>query len=217
MRHPVRLLIAAGVMAGTLIAGAPAQAADQVVLSRGHVDVIGVAYEGGELELAVHDESSGEEVEYAPENVQLHALPGARTTVPTDPAYAFLGKAGSPVWVLPETQNPDLLWAGFGAEELESGVLENDTVDVEFLSLRGPGKLAVYTDDVFGSPETVLVNSGDGLPDTVTLHAGDHSHANWAFTKAGTYQVRVKLCGHLAANGRSVQSRTATYTFKVLS
>ncbi|RMB82470.1 choice-of-anchor M domain-containing protein [Streptomyces shenzhenensis] len=217
MRHPVRLLITAGVVAGTLIAGAPVQAADQVVLSKGHVDVIGVGYVDGELELAVHDGSSGVEVEYAPEDVRLQALPAAETTVPSDPAYAFLGKAGSPVWVLPEAQNPDLLWAGFGAEELASGVLQNDTVDVKFLSLQGPGKLAVYTDDVFGSPETILVNSGDGLPDTVTLHAGDHSHANWAFTRAGTYKIRVKLCGHLAADGQSVHSRTATYTFNVLN
>ncbi|MEW2134687.1 choice-of-anchor M domain-containing protein [Streptomyces sp. NPDC005435] len=217
MRHPVRLLMAAGVMVGTLIAATPVQAADQVVLSKGHVDVVGVGYEDGELELAVHDESSGDEVEYAPESVRLQALPAARTTVPDDPAYAFLGNAGSKVWILPETQNPDLLWAGFGAEELESGVLQDDTVDAEFLSLQGPGKLAVYTDDVFGSPESVLVDSGDGLPDTVTLHAGDHTHANWAFTAAGTYKIRVKLCGHLASNGQSVHSRTATYTFKVLN
>ncbi|MFD4790956.1 choice-of-anchor M domain-containing protein [Streptomyces sp. NPDC058459] len=217
MHHPVRLLMAAGVMVGTLIAATPVQAAGQVVLSKGHVDVVGVAYEDGELELAVHDESSGDEVEYAPESVQLQALPAARTTVPADPAYGFLGKPGSKAWILPEAQNPDLLWAGFGAEELESGVLRDDTVDAQFLSLQGPGKLAVYTDDVFGSPETVLVNSGDGLPDTVTLHAGDHTHANWAFTAAGTYKIRVKLCGHLAANGQAVHSRTATYTFKVLN
>ncbi|UZK53112.1 choice-of-anchor M domain-containing protein [Streptomyces drozdowiczii] len=179
------------------------------------MDVVGLAYEDGSLDIAVHDESGTEEVEYAPEDVTLRALPGARTTIPADSAYAFLGTAGKPVWILPEVQNPDLLWAGFGAEELETGILQDDEVDVSFLSVQGPGRLAVYTDDVFGEPETVLVNSGDGLPDTVEVRAGEHTHANWAFTKAGTYTVKVKAAAHLAADGSPVSSRTVTYTFEV--
>ncbi|OKJ73245.1 hypothetical protein AMK30_19340 [Streptomyces sp. CB02460] len=197
------------------MAGGQAQAACPVPLDHGHVDVVGLAYEDGSLEIAVHDESGAEEVEYAPEDVTLRALPGAKTTIPADPAYSFLGTAGKPVWILPEVQNPDLLWAGFGAEELETGVLQDDEVDVSFLSVKGPGRLAVYTDDVFGEPETVLVNSGDGLPDTVEVQAGDHTHANWAFTRAGTYTVKVRAAAHLAADGSPVSSRTVTYAFEV--
>ncbi|MEU6497275.1 choice-of-anchor M domain-containing protein [Streptomyces sp. NPDC046984] len=211
----LRILIGATAVTGVLMTGGPAQAACPVPLEHGHVDVVGLAYEDGSLEIAVHDESGEEEVEYAPEDVLLRALPGAQTTIPADPAYAFLGTSGNPVWILPEVQNPDLLWAGFGAEELESGVLQNDEVDVSFLSVKGPGRLAVYTDDVFGEPETVLVNSGDGLPDTVDLRAGDHTHANWAFSKAGTYTVKVKAAAHLASDGSPVSSRTVTYTFEV--
>ncbi|MET9253902.1 choice-of-anchor M domain-containing protein [Streptomyces sp. NPDC003717] len=211
----LRLLIGATAATGVLMTGGPAQAACLVTLDHGHVDVVGLAYEDGALEIAVHDESGAEEVEYAPEDVRLRALPGAKTTIPADPSYAFLGTAGKPVWILPEAQDPELLWAGFGAEELESGVLQDDEVDVSFLSVKGPGRLAVYTDDVFGAPETVLVDSGDGLPDTVDLHAGEHTHANWAFTKAGTYTVKVKAAAHLAASGSPVSSRVVTYTFEV--
>ncbi|NED13005.1 choice-of-anchor M domain-containing protein [Streptomyces sp. SID9124] len=211
----LRMLVGATAVSSVLMAGGPAQAACPVPLERGHVDVVGLAYEDGALEVAVHDESGTEEVEYAPEAVRLRALPGAKTTIPTDPAYSFLGTAGKPVWILPEVQDPDLLWAGFGAEELETGLLQDDEVDVSFLSVKGPGRLAVYTDDVFGEPETVLVNSGDGLPDTVEVQAGDHTHANWAFTRPGTYTVKVKAAAHLAADGSPVSSRTVTYTFEV--
>ena len=216
MRHTsVRVLVGAAAMAGVLAAAGPAQAACPVVLDHGHVDVVGLAYEDSRLQIAVHDESGAVEVEHAPEDVVLRALPAARTTVPGGPAYAFLGTAGQPVWILPEVQNPDLLWAGFGAEELQPGIFKDDAVDVKFLSLSGPGRLAVYTDDVFGDPETVLVDSGDGLPDTVGLHAGDHTHANWAFSKPGTYTLQVQAGGRLAADNRQVTSRTVTYTFQV--
>ncbi|MGW3968823.1 choice-of-anchor M domain-containing protein [Streptomyces ardesiacus] len=211
----LRTLVGVSGAVGVLMIGGQAQAACPVVLDQGHVDVVGLAYEDGSLEIAVHDESGAEEVEYAPEDVLLRALPASETTIPSDPAYAFLGTAGKPAWILPQVQNPDLLWAGFGAEELESGVLQDDEVDVSFKSVSGPGRLAVWTDDVFGEPETVLVNSGDGLPDTVQLAAGDHTHANWAFTKAGTYTVKVKAAAHLASDGSPVSSRTVTYTFEV--
>ncbi|MEW2517071.1 choice-of-anchor M domain-containing protein [Actinacidiphila alni] len=216
MRHSsLRVLTGAAAMTAVLIAAGPAHAACPIVLDHGHVDVVGLSYEDDTLEIAVHDESGAEEVEHAPEDVVLRALPASRTTVPAGSAYSFLGTAGAPVWILPEVQNPDLLWAGFGAEELEPGIFQDDAVDVKFLSLSGPGRVAVYTDDVFGDPETVLVNSADGLPDTVGLHAGDHTHANWAFSKAGTYTLRVQAGGQLASDGHTVRSRTVTYTFEV--
>ncbi|MFI9616502.1 choice-of-anchor M domain-containing protein [Streptomyces sp. NPDC052023] len=211
----LRMLAGAAAVTGILISGGPAQAACLVTLETGHVDVVGLAYEEGELEIAVHAETGEEEVEYAPEDTLLRVLPAAKTTIPDGDEYAFLGTAGRPVWILPQVQNPDLLFAGFGAEELESGVLQDDEVDVSFLSVQGPGKLAVYTDGVFGQPESILVNSGDGLPDTVGLQAGEHTHANWAFTKPGTYKVKVKAAAHLAADGTPVVSDVATYTFEV--
>ncbi|MGW4696024.1 choice-of-anchor M domain-containing protein [Kitasatospora cineracea] len=215
MRHPTRLLVAAGALIATLTAADPASATCVTVLDHGHVDVVGLSYENGRLEVGVHDESGAVEVEYAPEEVVLKALPAAGTTVPAGSAYTFLGAAGTPVWILPEVQNPDLLWAGLGAEELSAGDFGNDTVNVRFLSVQGPGKIAIYTDDVFGAPGSVLVDSGDGLPDTVALHVGDHTHANWAFSKPGTYTLKVRADAELAATGQAVSSRTVTYTFQI--
>jgi surface-anchored protein len=215
VRNPIRLLAAAGALVGVLVAtAAPAQAQGQVVISKGHVDVIGLAYEDGALDLHIHDESVEPGVEREPHEVRFQVPPGAGTTVPADPSYAFLGAAGAPVWILPQTQNPDLIWAGLGTEEIEPGVFRNDAVAVTFRFLVAPGDLAVYTEDAFGLPADILVDSGDGLPDTVTLPAGDHLHANWAFDAPGHYWVLVTASGTLAATGRTV-SDAGVYHFQV--
>ncbi len=78
--------------------------------------------------------------------------------------------------------------------------------------VRGPGSLAVFTQDAVGAPD-VLTDSGDGLPDAIGLATGGHVHANWAFDKAGTYQVKVRATATLAATGRTITSDPATYTF----
>jgi surface-anchored protein len=181
-------LVAVAFGAGAL----PAAATPVVVLSQGHVDAVDVHYEEGELELHVHDETVDPSVERDPADVVFRVLPGAETTVPDDPAYAFLGQAGAPVWVLPEAQNPDLLWPGLSTEEIEPGV---------------------FTTDAFGTP-TVLANSGDGTPDQLTLTTGGHQHVNWGFTSTGTYKVVVQACGTLA-DGTRVASDPAVYTFQV--
>jgi surface-anchored protein len=217
VRTPIRLLVASGALLGALVAtAAPARASGQVVISQGHVDVIGVAYEDGELNLHIHDESVDPGVEREPHEVRFQVKSEAETTVPVDPAYRFLGDAGDPVWILPQVQDPDLVWPGFGTEEIESGVFQNDSVKVTFALVAGPGDVTIYTEDAFGLPGDVLVDSGDGLPDTVILPAGDHLHANWAFDEPGHYWLVVAATGKLAAGGQTVAD-AGLYHFQVFS
>ncbi|RKR88357.1 surface-anchored protein [Micromonospora pisi] len=217
MRTPIRVLVASGALLGALLAtGAPAQANSQIVINQGHADVVGVAYEDGQLNLHVHDGTVEPEVERDPEAVKFQVKPEAETVIPSDPSYAFLGTAGDPVWILPQVQNPDLLWPGIGTEELEAGVFQGDSVKVNFVALAAPGDIAIYTENAFGLPGNILVDSGDGLPDVVTLAAGGHLHANWAFETPGHYWFLVTASGKLAANGKTV-SDAAVYHFQVLS
>ncbi|HET6707788.1 choice-of-anchor M domain-containing protein [Amycolatopsis sp.] len=213
MRVRLTLLAVATVGAALLTGVAPAQAAPAVVLDHGHVDAVDVEYEDGALELIVHDESVEPGVEYEPSQVVLKALPGARTTVPADPSYRFLGAAGAPVSILPETQNPDLLWPGLSAEELATGVFRSDSVALRLTGVSGPGKVSVFTTDSFGAA-TVLLNSGDGLPDALSLAAGSHQHANWGFTKPGVYKLTFRASARLA-DGTPVSSPPAVLTFCV--
>ncbi|WP_020391384.1 choice-of-anchor M domain-containing protein [Kribbella catacumbae] len=190
----------------------PADAAPRIVLDQGHVDVIGIAFEDGAFDVHVHDEANA--IEYSPSQVQLVAKPGSEIAVPDDPQYRFLGTAGARAWVLPQVQDPELLWPGIGAEEIEAGVFTNDALKVDIVGVSGPADLSIFTTDAFGAP-TVLADSGNGLPDRINTSAGGHLHANWAFEAAGTYQVKVRVSGTLAATGKQVTSAVATYCFKV--
>jgi surface-anchored protein len=212
MRKPYRVVLPVTAVLMLTGVAVPADAAPKVVLDQGHVDVVGIAFENGAFDVHVHDEEHG--VEYAPSEVQLVAKPGAEIAVPDDPAYSFLGTAGSRAWVLPQVQDPDLLWPGIGAEEIGPGVFSNDALKVDLVAAGGPADVSVFTTDAFGAP-TVLADSGDGLPDTINTTAGGHLHANWAFEAPGYYTLKVRVSGTLAATGKKVTSSIATYCFKV--
>ena len=210
MRKPFRVLIGSGVLAAALLGTTvPAQAADTVVLSAGHVDIVDLAYEDGALEIGVHDETVEPDVEREVDDVVFLVKKAAKTTVPDNPAFAFLGAAGKPTWILPEIQNEELLWPGIATEEIEAGVFAGDTVSLAVQKVTGPGRLALFTEDAVGTPN-VLVNSADGLPDTLSLEAGTHRHASWAFSKAGVYLIKVRATGTLT-DGTTVTSAPAVY------
>jgi surface-anchored protein len=218
LRTPLRLLLGSGVLAAALIGSAlPAQAhtwAAPVVLGAGHVDVADIAYEDGELAIGVHDETVEPDVERDVDDVVFLVKNAAKTTVPDDPAFRFLGSAGASTWVLPEIQNEELLWPGLATEEIEAGVFQNDTVTLKVEKVTGSGRVAIFTEDAVGNPN-VLVNSGDGLPDAISLTAGTHQHASWAFQKAGVYLIKARATAKLAGTGATVTSAPVVYTFVV--
>ncbi|MFK4087059.1 choice-of-anchor M domain-containing protein [Kribbella sp. NPDC020789] len=212
MRKLNRVVLSAATVLALTAVAVPATATPTVVLDQGHVDVVGIAWEDNAFNVHVHDEET--DTEYAPSQVQLVAKPGSQVAVPDDPAYSFLGTPGSTAWVLPQVQDTELLWPGIGAEEIASGVFADDSLKVVLVGVTGPADFSIFTTDAFGTP-TRLADSGDGLPDTISTTAGGHLHANWAFEAAGTYTLKFKVCGTLAATGKKVSSAVATYTFQV--
>jgi surface-anchored protein len=204
------LPVAAVLTALSLTVPLSAGASTLTVLSEGHVDVVGVAYEDGDLHVHVHDEEN--DVEYQPHQVILKVKPEAQATIPSAPEYSFLGTAGQPVWILPEVEQEGLLFAGFGAEELPGGVFTDDKVKVKFVTAFGPGDFALFTND---ETPNVVLDSDDPAPNQLELSAGGHLHANWAFNKAGWYVLVFKVTGTLAAGDQTVSSGLVTYTFKV--
>jgi surface-anchored protein len=180
----------------------------------GHVDV-GAAFQAGALEMHVHDEET--DTEYGPCDVLLRVAPHALRTVPPDPAYAFLGEGGSPVYILPQVENTNLLLLGLAAKEIQSGTFTNDRIQLALKSVAGPGHFALYTVGVFGQP-IVLFNTRDGIDtnDLAILSAGRHQHVNWAFSAPGLYWVTVQASGILAATGEFIESEEATIRFEVM-
>ena len=184
-----------------------------VKLPRGHTD-IGIAFEDGAFDLHIHDEET--DTEYAPGGAVLCVGTAAELAIPDTAAFSFLGRPGYSTWVLPAVQNTNLLFLGFGAEEVESGVFVGDVMRMELVSVTGAGDFAVYSFDGFGNP-VVHINSADGISaaDFFQVVAGGHTDLNWAFSAPGTYRIGFRARGTLVAGNVEVVSDIAYYTFTV--
>ena len=188
----------------------------QTLLTEGHTDV-GIVYELGGWNLHIGQHEATPPMEYAPNEAILGVNSvGAHSTVPANPQFSFLGMAGSSVWVLPQVQDPALLFLGFGTEELESGIFVNNEVTLSLQGVRAPGQFSVYDVGMFGSP-SIFMNSGDGITtaDSILLSAGGHRHVNWAFSTPGTYEVDFEAAGTLVDGNVFTASGPITYTFSV--
>jgi surface-anchored protein len=206
MKHMTKSL---GILAALSIAGSAA--AFDHILSVGHAD-IGVGYAGGVWDLHVHDDFD----EYEPEDTLLRALPGSLAIRPNGSQWDFLGVgAGAPIWVLPQTLDPNLLYLGIAAEEVGSGIFDNDQVFWNLKSVSGPGHFAIWQNGGFGNP-IVKMASADGITpgDQFLVPAGGHQHANFGFTALGLYQVGLSVGGYIG--GQWVESDTAFYNFEAV-
>ena len=90
-----------------------------------HVD-IGINYTAlGGWDLHIHDET--DLTEYAPDEAFLGVGWQAQQARPAGVQFDFIGVgAGDPVWILPQVQDPSLLFLGLGAEELDPDNLFED-------------------------------------------------------------------------------------------
>lgn len=214
IRRPPATLAAVGLLLAAVVAApSPAAAAEQVVLSKGHVDAVDVRYENGVLALKVHDDTVSPSVTRDPADVVFHALPGSATTVPDVPSYAFLGAPGTPVWILPQVQDPELLWPGWETLNLPAGTFAGGKIRLSLVGAEGPGRVSVFVNDAFGGAQ-VLFRDDDGLPDAIEIGDHVHAHANWAFGATGRYTLTFQADATLT-NGTAVSSGPVDYTFVV--
>lgn len=208
---------------GTLVAGSQAvtsevvtftfQVQAPVVINQGEID-FEIAYENGELEMGLLDEAADREFETS--DVILVAQPAARQTVPNNPAFSFLGTAGTSVHILPQDEAEGLLFVGIAGDEIETGLFTSETVRLELVSAAGPGEFSLYAVDSFSSP-TVFMNTRDGISsaDMFPTAVGSHTHVNWAFSQAGEYRLAFRARGTLVAGNQTVESEPVTLTFLV--
>ncbi|THV42779.1 choice-of-anchor M domain-containing protein [Glycomyces buryatensis] len=207
--------VAAAAAAVLAVVAAPAASQETsgtfTVLDQGHVDVFGLAYENGELDLHVHDEETA--TEYAPSEVVLAAVPESKTTVPAGAEYDFLGEEGDEMWLLSDTHVEGVLFAGWGTEEIAAGDFADDTLTITVHDASGRGDVDLYTVDGFGTPD-VLFDSDAGAG-SWDVGAASHGHLNWAFSEPGAYQLTVEAEGVDAATGETVSTGEVDYCFWV--
>lgn len=187
------------------------------VLSVGHVDVVGIAYEDGEWDFHVHDEDN--DVEYAPNEALIYVPPETALARPAGAQWDFLGtSAGGSIWFLPEVEDPGLLWPGIVAEEVADGVFEGDSVLLRLLDVRGPGQFSLWQSDAFGEP-IVSMTSSDGISGSdqriVQVGESGHTHANWGFSAPGYYEIDFEASGTLLDGSIFTASGPVTFYFGV--
>ncbi|WP_035749528.1 choice-of-anchor M domain-containing protein [Glycomyces sp. NRRL B-16210] len=208
MKRSAATAVAAAAAVLAVAAPSAAQQTSFDIIDEGHVDVFGVAYEDGELDLHIHDDENG--VERDPGSTALRVNPAARTTVPA--GYDFLGEEGDDVWILPDTNVEGLLFAGWATEEVPDGVFVDDTLTITVHDAWGDVDL--YTVDDFGDP-TVLFDSAEG-PGSWEVGTGGHGHLNWAFGEAGGwYKLTVEAEGVLEDTNQTVSTGEVDYWFYV--
>ncbi|GAA3550257.1 choice-of-anchor M domain-containing protein [Kribbella ginsengisoli] len=186
------------------------------VLRAVHTDALHTTYDGSVLRLSTRI-GLGEYREADPANLifNLEDKASARVELPDLPAFAFLGKPGDPVWIAPESQDPDLIWPGWDTETITPGTLAGDAVDLTLLSASGPGNVEIFFnyDDFTGTAQR-LFSAAD--PTLRTLHqpVGRHVHANWSFTALGTYHLAFQATA-TTTTGTPIASTPTTYTFVI--
>jgi surface-anchored protein len=230
LRHHGATVVVVGVLALALVActpppggggGSPTTTSTTTttvpkhVMSVGHADMFAVRLDGGSLDVVIEDDSGPTPVDRDPARTILHARPESQTSVPNPPgAFSFLGTGGATVWILPQVQNPSLLWPGASTEEIPTGALQgNAPVSWTVLSVSGPGGFHVFQSGAFGAPQ-MWFTSGAAFPQTKQLGVPSHVHFNWAFGAVGTYTVVMRANATLA-DGTPVSSGPVTYTFRV--
>ncbi|MEU4619568.1 choice-of-anchor M domain-containing protein [Actinoplanes sp. NPDC023801] len=197
----------------TLFSASPALAAEPVVLAKGHTDAVDVRYDGGELTLKVKDDTVSPAVVRDPADVTFQVLPAAETVVPDLPAFSFLGAPGSKIWMLPQVQDPALLWPGWNTNSLSSGVFAGDKIGISLVGVDGPGDVTLFDTNSLGTPN-IKFRSNDGLPDRLDVPVHTHAHAGWVFSATGTYTLKFQADATLA-DGTTLTTGPVDYRFVV--
>jgi putative ABC transporter-associated repeat protein len=194
-----RLIPALLAAVATLLLVQPAAHADApVVIADGHVD-LGPRLVDGRWVLQLRDDTGDGPVWREPADVVLQVADAAKTTVPDDPAYAFLGSPGGDIWVLPQVQDQKVVWPGWNTQDPSIAEVVGREVDWRLHGVEGPGRFELFLTGNFGTPETIF-SSDRPYPQEIGVEAGTHVHGNWVFTAPGAYSLDVEMA---TADGRA--------------
>lgn len=195
----------------------------ELVYIGGHAD-IGVGFESGALHLHLHSEETltlfgGGSLpagEYDHDAFVI-GVPGPSVGRPTGTQWNFLAAAaGSPIWFLPQGNDPSKPFLGIAREELEATDGWAGTVTWRFNSiatvLGAASEFSLYQVDGFGVPtvfaSSILPTAGVGFGANSWNQSSPHDHYNFGFTAEGIYDVSFSVS---AVNNGSGSITAGTY------
>lgn len=166
---------------------------DRQVFDDGHID-IGPRWQDGMWSVQVHSGVSPDAEWRHPDDAVLQVADASRTPVPDDPTYDFLHTdAGTEVAVVPQTQQPGVVWVGWNTQDPAAMEQMRDGVTMALRGVQGPGDMVVYLQSgTLGAPQ-VLWDSTAQMPQDLFVDTNSHTHANWVFTKPGVYLVDLEV------------------------
>ena len=189
---------------------------DPVEIARGHLDVRltqATGENGTTYGLAVKDDSltnARTSVLRTLGSTTLAVAPNARFVRPaslSDPSYDVLGPVGAATYVLPETQNSDIVWPGLSTEGIDYAALpEGADLTLHLAQAPAGARVAFFQGGTFGAGAKVHFDStkGDGVVHTTEA---THMHGNWVFSAPGTYRIEVG-----ARSGERVLAEPQSFT-----
>jgi putative ABC transporter-associated repeat protein len=176
----------------TLASPSLAEAAPQrPVLTEGHIDM-GPRLVDGRWLIQVRDETVSPPVWHGLDDVVLRVDDAARTTVPDGSPFAFLGPPGSDTWLLPQAQQPGLLWPGWNTQDPGVTSSIKGSVTWTLHGVQGPGRFSLFVTGAFGEP-TVLFDTAEPFPQGIGVELDTHAHGTWAFSAPGIYLLDIEM------------------------
>ena len=183
------------------------------VLNHEHVD-LRILYAPGTsnlLTLVARDEDHA--INYPSNQVILVGRTNAQLTLPAGTPF---GDGGQPFWILPQSQNVNLLYLGVSAEGIPAGVF-NGPLSVQLKSLDGPGYFMAWQATGPGQ-FNIRMNTRDGIStnDAFTPLIGSHEHFNWGFSSTGIFSVTFQVVGQRVGEATNITSPWTTLVFQIL-
>ncbi|MFM8879832.1 MAG: choice-of-anchor M domain-containing protein [Verrucomicrobiota bacterium] len=175
------------VVPSTLGADPALSVSNRIAFARQHVDIRTVFQTDAEFPMTVRIRDGDRGVNHPPTNVVLKVVEATKLVIPA--GFETFGPEGSPLWVLPQSQDPAILYLGFSAEGFPSDRFSG-RMRLELKAVRGPGHVFVWQADAAGGID-LRINSRDGLDASDVLEplVDGHDHYNVGFTTAGLYEL----------------------------
>ena len=184
----------------------------RLVLDHGHIDLFYMTLDDSGLPvLKVMEDVTGSGVQHEAEELRLIVPSSALThSLPQDIV------AGGSGYFLPQTQDPTLPWPGWDVLSLAPAGFERVEFDVSYSNPNG-GRISLWTEDFLSGRSSRLRSGGfelDPHGSTIAQDYLSHTHANWVFSQAGSYELSVQARAY-RNDGSFETTRSATYLIEV--
>lgn len=184
----------------------------RLVLDHGHIDLFYMTLDDSGLPvLKVMEDVTGSGVQHEAEDIRLVVPSSAlKHSLPQDIV------AGGSGYFLPQTQDPTLPWPGWDVLSLAPAGFERVEFDVSYTHHDG-GRISLWTEDFLSGRSSRLRSGGfelDPHGSTIAQDYLSHTHANWVFSQAGSYELSVQARA-FRNDGSFETTRSATYLIEV--